>query len=330
VKYPISQLDFDRDFASFVDLSHAIYGEKAVSDEAMYRWLFERNIYNPNGHLFHVAKDGDRVVASDCLMPIPLVIQGKKCLAAWSIKTMTHPDYQRQGIFRAMTEYNIARAKEAGIDLILGFANANSFPGYAKFGWDILVERRAIVRPLDIKRSLAKRKPLKLFAGIGNALYKTYDSRRIKALAAQAGMFSTEILTSAPDADTDVWPAMQAAFQVLVKRDNAYLDWRYNQRPRQDYKFILASRQGKAEAILIFRTSEANGSCIIIDYVGTPQSEALPALLYKTIQYCREEDLRYIINSSGSVFDKYLVNTSGFVPAGSTRTVALFLTWAGT
>lgn len=313
MKYPISQLDFDRDFPSFVELSHAIYGVNAVTDEAMYRWLFEKNIYNPQGsHFFHVAKDGDRVVASDCLMPVPLQINDKRYLAAWSIKTMTHPDYQRQGIFRAMTEHNIARAKELGIDIILGFANANSYPGYKKFGWDVLVERRAVIRPLDIKGSLAKKKVLGTLAGVGNTLYKSMDRYRLASLARKVGQYSTEIFTTAPQASHDIWPRMQATVPVLIHRDSKYFQWRYNQRPWQDYKFAIAIGQDTAEAMLVFRHNHTNSSCILIDYVGALHSEALPALMLATIQHCLDHNLRYIINSSGSVFDDYLNDHFGF------------------
>lgn len=313
MKYPISQLDFERDFVSFVDLSHAIYKDNAVTDEAMYRWLFEKNIYNPQGaHFFHVAKDGDRVVASDCLMPVPLQIKDKKYLAAWSIKTMTHPEYQRQGIFRAMTEHNIARARELGIDVILGFANANSYPGYKKFGWDVLVERRAVIRPLDIKNSLAKRKVLGSFAGVGNSLYKNMDRRRLASLASKAGSYTAEIYPLAPQSSHGIWPQMQATVPVLVERDFKYFEWRYNQRPGQDYKYVVARSKDSAEAMLVFRHNHSNSSCIIIDYVGALHSEALPALMLTTIQHCLAHNLRYIINSSGSVFDDYLNDHFGF------------------
>jgi GNAT superfamily N-acetyltransferase len=313
MKYPISQLDFERDFASFVDLSRAIYGDKAVTDEAMFRWLFEKNIYNPRGsHFFHVAKDGDRVVASDCLMPVPIQIEGKHYLAAWSIKTMTHPDYQRQGIFRAMTEHNIARARELGIDVILGFANSNSYPGYKKFGWDVLVERRAVIRPLDIKGSLAKRKGLAPLAGMGNALYKSLDRRRLAALAAKVGDYHTEICTDAPLTSEEMWSRMRAAVPVLVQRDPRYIDWRYNQRPGHDYKFALARDRDKEEAMLVFRHNHTNDSCIIIDYVGAPHSTALPSLLVTTIRHCLAHNLRYIICSSGRLFDDYLNDHFGF------------------
>lgn len=309
MKYPITQLDFDRDFAGFVELSRAIYGEKAVADEALYRWLFEKNIYNPKGYyLFHVAKDGDKVVASDCLMPVPLSIKGNKYLAAWSIKTMTHPDYQRQGIFRAMTEFNITRARELGIDIILGFANANSFPGYKKFGWEVLWERRAIIRPLDIRQSLRRKAPLSPFAEVGNKLFRMLDKGRLARLAAQAQKYETEIHSSAPETCDKLWAKMQAGFAIAIERDQKYIEWRYNQRPNQEYKFVVACAQKQPEAMLVFRRHLGNNSCIIIDYIGAPESPAIPALLHETVQYCLDNNLRYIINSSGSRFDDYLCN----------------------
>lgn len=313
MKYPISPLDFQRDFAGFVALSHAIYGRRAVTDKAMYQWLFAGNIYNPKGvHLFHIARDKDKVIASDGLLPVPLLIAGKRYLAAWSVKTMTHPDYQRQGIFRAMTEYSLGRARELGIHLILGFANSNSYPGYEKFGWDFLLERRAVLRPLDIEASLLKQPLFKPLAGMGNSLYQIWDRRRIAALAKGADAIETAILPAAPPAAEAIWSQMKDSFAVLVERNYPYLHWRYNQRPCQDYKFVLARDGDKPLAMLVFRITDRR-SCIIVDYLGPPRSPALPALLYKTIQYCQVKAIRHILNSSGSIFDNCL-RQYGFKP----------------
>lgn len=310
MKYSITPLNFERDFPSFVQLCQAIYGHKAAAcDEALHRWLFAENIYNPPGvHFFTVAKAGDKVIASDCLMPVPFHIKGKSFRAAWSIKTMTHPDYQRQGIFKALTEYNIARAKEFGIDVILGIANASSFAGYRKFGWDILMERKAIIRVLDIRKSLAKKKVPGPFAGAGNSLYRLLEKGRLARLAAQARKYETSVHSSAPDVCNEIWPKMQAAFPVAVERNQDYINWRYNQRPGQGYKFALAHDSGRAEALMIFRQNMSEKYCIIVDYIGTSDSDAIPALLYKVVQYCLENNLRYIINSSGNKFDNHLCN----------------------
>lgn len=313
VQYPISQLDFQRDFTSFIELSQAIYGKRAVTDQELYQWLFAGNVFNPEGnHLFHVARDGDKVIASDGLLPVPVLIGGKRLLAAWSIKTMTHPDYQRRGIFREMTEYSLTRARELGIQLILGFANSESYPGYEKFGWTFLLERQAALRPLDIQSGLAKRGLFKHLAGLGNSLYQSWDRRRIATLAKEAGAIEAAILPAAPPVVEAIWSRMKTAFSLLVERNYNYINWRYNQRPRQDYKFVLASDAGNPLAMLVFRITNSN-ACIIVDYLGPRQSPALPALFYKTIQHCREQAVRYIIISSGIAFDSNL-KQYGFKP----------------
>lgn len=313
MKYPISPLDFSRDFAGFAELSRAIYGEKAVTDWALYRWLFPGNVYAPpKTHFLHIARDGERVVASDGLLPVPLLIAGEKHLAAWSVKTMTHPDYQRQGIFRAITEYSLARGKELGIELVLGFANANSYPGYAKFGWRSLLERKAVLRPLDIQSGLARRLPPSL-AKVGGGLYLAWDRLCQAALARKTGKIQTDILPQAsPRAVTAIWAQAQHAYAVWVQRDYPYIDWRYNLRPGHDYKFVLA-RQGDAPlALLIFRETWRR-TCLLVDYLGLPGSPALPALLLRTFQYCQAKGLRYVISSGGQSFDRELA-AYGFRP----------------
>lgn len=316
MQYPVSQLDFQGDFSGFVQLSQSIYGKRAVTNKEMYQWLFAKNIYNPHGiHLLHIAKDKDKVIASDGLIPIPFIIAGKRYLAAWSVKTMTHPDYQRQGVFRGMTEYSLARAKELGIQLILGFANSNSYPGYAKFGWDFLMRRQAIIRPLDIKASLAKRPLLRPLATLGNTLFQSIDHRRIAALEREAGSVNTVILPAAPPAIQGIWPEMKDSFALLVERDYPYFHWRYNLRPGQDYRFVLALDGEKTVAMLIFRET-SRGACIIVDYLGPSRSPGLPALLLATIKFCRQKALRHILNSSGRVFDNYL-RKFGFKPLGT-------------
>lgn len=306
MKYSISPLDFKQDFNGYAHLCQAIYGAKAVTDLALYHWLFAENPFNPEQkHLFHIAKDGHNVIASDGLVPIPLTIDGKSHLAAWSIKTMTHPNYQRQGIFRAITEFGLKRARDSGINLILGFANSQSFPGYEKFGWHLLLERRAVLRPLNIERALLKRFAIKPLARIGNSFFQGWDKRRIQSLTANTNLFEIDLLDTAPSCLDDLWREMREANPVQVTRSFDYIDWRYNNRPRQDYKFALARIGGRPQALLIFRETSQRG-CLLIDYIGHPHSPALASLILRTIAYCRERGLYYILSSCGYIFDNSL------------------------
>lgn len=310
MKYPITPLDFDRDFPSFVQLSKAIYGESAVTDQEMYRWLAEENTYNPGRqHLFHIAKDGDKVVASDCLQPVPLVVGGNRYLAAWSIKTMTHPDYQRQGIFTAITKFNIARAREKGIDVILGFANANSFPGYKKFGWDILFERRAVLRPLDIREALRRRLHIGFAATVLNQGFRLWDSLRRSKVS---GRYSISLHNQVPSAARALWPAMQEDFPLLVERDWDYLNWRYNRRPRHDYQVLLAAKGEETAGLLVYRFRQDNSSCILVDYVGRKDETVIKDLILTLVDQSVQNNARHIISSCGETFDTLLVRKLHF------------------
>jgi len=103
----IVRLDMDRDFEAFEDLLKISFGEATNSKKEMYEWLFENNPYNKSGNMMYLLKEGDKVIGCDGLLPNELYVNGKTLLTAHSVKSMTHPDYKRQGIFRKMTKISI-------------------------------------------------------------------------------------------------------------------------------------------------------------------------------------------------------------------------------
>ncbi|WP_428330840.1 GNAT family N-acetyltransferase [Mucilaginibacter sp.] len=57
-------------------------------------------------------------------------------LSAQSADTMTHPDYRNQGLFVELALHTYQLCRECGIELIFGFPNQNSLPGFVnKLGW---------------------------------------------------------------------------------------------------------------------------------------------------------------------------------------------------
>lgn len=59
-------------------------------------------------------------------------INGKSTLMAQSGDTMTNPKHGRKGLFVALANATYALAKEENIEVVFGFPNANSFPGFKK------------------------------------------------------------------------------------------------------------------------------------------------------------------------------------------------------
>jgi hypothetical protein len=57
-------------------------------------------------------------------------------LAAQSADTMTHPHYRYKGLFVELANLTIQLCRDNGIELLFGFPNQNSLPGFInKLGW---------------------------------------------------------------------------------------------------------------------------------------------------------------------------------------------------
>jgi hypothetical protein len=90
------------------------------------------------------------------VLPCYFSLQGRVFLAAQSGDTMTHPSHQRAGLFLQLAEKTYALATEKGIELIFGFPNQNSLPGFQKLKWTFL--------PSAMKRFTFDSYPSKIYA----------------------------------------------------------------------------------------------------------------------------------------------------------------------
>ncbi len=128
-------------------------------------WKFWGNAFTPP--LVMVAEDGDRIVGQYALWPTPLVIGGVSVLGAQSLDTMTHPDYQGQGMFTTLARACYALAADHGVELLYGFPNDNSYPGFIRrLNWDHTGDVDAWSRPLQLAEHPRTPRALGSFAGI--------------------------------------------------------------------------------------------------------------------------------------------------------------------
>jgi hypothetical protein len=64
------------------------------------------------------------------------------------VDTATHPDFERRGIFRKLTNEAVDLAREDGYDLIFNTPNARSGAGYVTMGWRRVGTIGVMLRPL--------------------------------------------------------------------------------------------------------------------------------------------------------------------------------------
>ncbi|HUR29469.1 MAG TPA: GNAT family N-acetyltransferase [Planctomycetota bacterium] len=142
---------------------------------------------------------------------------------------MTHPDWRKRGIFSELDRAAMARAKEQGWPLVFGLPNRRSAHIFLELGW----ERVGTLRPFtcvlaDVAAARSERAKEGRLAGwtTGFALRR---SRRARARASviAAGHVLRAIEQGFPAATDELSRTVEKRFAFMVRRDKAYLDWRF-------------------------------------------------------------------------------------------------------
>ncbi len=301
--WKIEKMDFANDFDSFRELVKLSFGPRANISQEMHRWIFEDNPYNQGGHLLYVLKDGSKIIAADGLRPFGLYLNGRILKGAYSVKSMTHPDYRGQGILRTMTENSVERGKEAGVDVIIGYANAASYPAYQKFNWPTIFEREVFVRPLKITNLLYRRIKMNAPASFLNSCYQVYDNQKLKGIQRTTDPeLKAKVSDTVPPEVDECWQKHKEKYCAVKVRDYNYLNYRYNQRPDASYECLLLKRGDTVEGFMIFRFADINKSKVasIAEMFTDPHDKtAIASLAYAALDYFRSNDVDYTVLSTG-------------------------------
>lgn len=296
----IVKLDMSKDFETFEELSVISFGQATNSKKEMYEWLFDNNPYNKSGNMMYLLKEGDKVIGCDGLLPNELYVNGKTLLTAHSVKSMTHPDYKKQGIFRMMTENSCERGRQDGVDVVIGLANDQSYPAYQRFGWPTLFEKEVYVKPILINNILKRRIKIGALAEIGNSIYVSFMKSKLKSSMDKEIKF--EILNQAPKEIQQCWDKYKVKYKVLLVRDYKYINYRYNQRPDVNYVTVLARHNSEIVGFAILHNSLANGSKMTsaVEFFTDPSNERyIKALANGIAKYCYENNLEYAVVGTG-------------------------------
>ncbi len=326
----IHAIDLKTEFEEFEELSVTSFGPGANPNRTMYQWLFDDNPYDPpGGNLMFVMRDmesGGRMIASDGLIPFELKLGDRTVKAAHSVKSMTHPDYKRRGLFRVMTQNSLDRGGESGIQVVLGFANANSYPAYQKFGWTTLFPRGVYVFPSDISRKIVAKTHSRILGKLGNLCFRAATDLKRAGLHSLKN-FRVQTFDRVPPEAGELWEKYKDRFENLIVRDMTYLRWRYDGRPDRSYQTILLSGSEGPAGYLILRQSVANGKpmvCVTENFTDPENEECIAALAEAVIAYCRKNQSAYAVVCSAK-YGKYdeVFRRYGFVPQKGQGTIVI-------
>jgi GNAT superfamily N-acetyltransferase len=236
-------------------------------DDAEFEWWFERNPSFPR--LISLAKAEGRVVGIAAMSFFRMLLDRREQVAAVPVHVATEARYRRQGVFSALELRNEEQAASAGAPLTITFPNAASHRIFVgDLGWRDLPGRRVWARPLRagaFVRYLAGR------------VTRSGGLRPPSAEPRSYGPVRVEPLDRFGPAAAELWRASAAANQLV--RDEAFLNWRYVDTPR-DYRCFAAYRGPELAGFAVVGHTVKHGvsSGFLADLVAGGEAERVALL----------------------------------------------------
>jgi GNAT superfamily N-acetyltransferase len=269
-------------------------GERGRADLQYWHWQF---CDPPAGSArIRVAVVDGTVVGHYAVIPVPMQIKGEAILGTLSLDTMTHPDYQRQGILTTLASELYAELGRDGFPLTYGFPNENSVGALVnKLRWAYVCSLPVYVKPLRagavIERILPNRllaAALRPFARLGLALVC-----RPTAVANQARRSIRRLEQFDTRAD-ELWQIACDRQKIALTRSAAHLNWRYFRNPLREYRVVAYEEREQLVAYAVVRSMEQFGlrGGMILELIGRPgREDALQAVLAAAEEHSRREGM---------------------------------------
>jgi GNAT superfamily N-acetyltransferase len=214
-----------------------VFGPDAAdANRLRWDWQYLRNPNNAGGSPeIWIAREGATLVGQYATMPVRLLVAGREVCASWGMDVMVAPERQRQGLgevlFRTWDEH-------VGASLGLGLSES-SYRLFKKLSWPDVGPVPCLVKPLT-RRALRRPSwpmPINRFV---SAL-----TLPVVRLVARTRPVKGEIEPTRrfDDRFTALWQSIAPKFDLAVRRDAAYLNWKYAEPPHVRYN-IVALRGG--------------------------------------------------------------------------------------
>jgi GNAT superfamily N-acetyltransferase len=237
----------ERDVVPVLDLLRAALGEPPLLRRTpeLFGW---KHFDNPFGRsIAVVAESDDRIVGLRAFMRWDLTTtEGDVLRCVRAVDTATHPDYQRRGIFRRLTEEALELAVAQDVDLVFNTPNEKSGAGYLSMGWKEVGPVGAMARP----------------------------SARLVTDRGPGPLSEPERFVSDPRPALPLTVSDRAPRGLRTPRSDAYVRWRFGSHPTAHYYRVDSS---DTTAVVRPNVRKRRRELVIADVFGPRPSAAIRA-----------------------------------------------------
>lgn len=282
-------------------------------------WQHRRNPYNPGGQPeIWVAREGPTVVGQYPTLPVRLSLKGLEIEAAWGAGAMIAPERDRQGLDEALV-----RAWDRNSGAVLAFGQAEPSRGVIdRLHWPPSHVVPSLVKPLTRRAVRRPNLPMPFNRLMSAMVYPVVQvvsrSRPLRAECEPIRRFDLSF--------TALWERLAPKFDLAVRRDSAYLNWRYIEPPHVRYSIVALKRQGHVHGYAVYRhRHEPLGRVtMLVDFLVDPDDvSGLKTLLRWVDRAARAEDSDKVRCSAMHGAFRRVLRRNGYFNVKSTLDVSV-------
>ena len=250
-------------------LYRRVFGADAAdANRLRWDWQYRRNPNNPSENPeIWLAREGPTVIGQYATMPVRLSIRGEEIYASWGMDVMVAPERQRQGLgevlFRTWDQH-------VGASLGLGLSES-SYRLFKKLRWPDVGPLPCLVKPLTRRAIRRTSWPMPL-----NRLVSALTLPIVKVISRTRPLRAQIQVVRRFDARfTDLWGRLGSKFDLAVRRDAPYLNWKFVEPPHVRYLIVALKENEDLRGYAVYRhLQEPRGRVTqLVDFLADPDDE---------------------------------------------------------
>lgn len=275
----------DIDTDQILSLFRSELGDHVASYPDYFDWLYCRNPAGRGTICCGQLTDGT-VVAFYAVVPIPVICRGTSVVGSLSLQTLTHSDFRGQGLFPRCAEIVYNELKKTGVALTYGFPNQNSYRGFVqKLAFADIGRASLLIRPYDPLALLSSR-----FAAVQKLNFGHLDRAIIRGVLKKPKQsIKVESISSFEGLPVG---RLDEKVKLVLDTDIDWLNWRYLEIPRREYRLVAAGDTNGWLGVAVFRITTWDDVKIgtLNDLFLAPNCgfEVLESLMHQVFSECEE------------------------------------------
>ena len=257
-----------------------------------WKWFYKNNPAGPA--IIWVAEADNKIIGHAAHVPIRMKIGNQESIGALGVDSMTHPEYQRQGILKKLQEKISESSVEHGICFSVGTCLSQIMPIYKKLQIIEICDQHLLMKVTSWGMLLKRRFRIPYFLGnIFGYIWEFITNHT--SLTDNSNIEIDQIFTFEKSIN-EFWQKASIQKEIMVIRDMEYLNWRYCENPQEDYRIFVAKREEDIIGYMVLKLDKIDPTrgCIM-DLLTLPNNNiVIEALIRKAIPYFKDNGVLII------------------------------------